>query len=149
MPALSQPQILFRTSHIFSLLSSHLPPVFAFLPFYHGGPGPPQFVAYLHLWCVKFLKREVVLKNPTFSRFICYNSVFSSVLNNFIFAFFACIFFIYTRLRKGAKSFSPCALSTPSLIAMKRTPFCGKIISLIWTRPQIKPRNGLLTIPAL
>jgi hypothetical protein len=39
-------------------------------------------------------------------------------------------------LRKGAKSFSPCALSTPSLIAMKRTPFCGKIISLIWTRPQ-------------
>ena len=49
MPALSQPQILFRTSHIFSLLSSHLPPVFAFLPFYHGGPGPPQFVAYLLL----------------------------------------------------------------------------------------------------
>ncbi len=39
-------------------------------------------------------------------------------------------------LRKGAKSLSPCALSTPSLMAMKRTPFCGKIISLIWTRPQ-------------
>ena len=37
------------------------------------------------------------MKNPTFSRFICYNSVFSSALNNFIFAFFACIFFIYTR----------------------------------------------------
>ena len=90
----------------------------------------------MHLWCVKFLKREAVLKNPTFSRFICYNSVFSSALNNFIFAFFACIFFIYTRLRKGAKSLSPCALSTPSLMAMKRTFFCGKIISLIWTRPQ-------------
>ena len=37
------------------------------------------------------------MKNQTFSRFICYNSVFSSALNNFIFAFFACIFFIYTR----------------------------------------------------
>ena len=37
------------------------------------------------------------MKNPTFSRFICYNSVFPSALNNFIFAFFACIFFIYTR----------------------------------------------------
>ena len=32
--------------------------------------------------------------------------------------------------RSGAKSLSPCALSTPSLIAMKRTPFCGKIISV-------------------
>ena len=32
--------------------------------------------------------------------------------------------------RSGAKSLSPCALSTPSLIAMKRTPFCGKTISV-------------------
>ena len=55
---------------------------------------------------------------------------------DFIFLFSGCISIIYTRLRKGAKSFSPCALSTPSLIAMKRTFFCGKIISLIWTRPQ-------------
>ena len=91
---------------------------------------------FLHLWYVKFLKREVVLKNPTFSHLTRCNSAFSSTLSNFISAFFACIFFIYTRFRKGAKSFSPCALSTPSLMAMKRTFFCGKIISLIWTRPQ-------------
>ena len=32
--------------------------------------------------------------------------------------------------RRGAKSLSPCALSTPSLMAIKRTPFCGKIISV-------------------
>ena len=53
----------------------------------------------------------------------------------------ACSVILYEKvtlkmLRKGAKSLSPCALSTPSLMAMKRTPFCGKIISLIWTRPQ-------------
>jgi len=43
------------------------------------------------------LKREAVLKNPTFSRFTHCKSVFSFALNNFISAFFACIFFIYTR----------------------------------------------------
>ena len=37
------------------------------------------------------------MKNPTFSRFTHCKSVFSFALNNFISAFFACIFFIYTR----------------------------------------------------
>ena len=37
------------------------------------------------------------MKNPTFSRFTRCNSVFSSALNHFISAFFACIFFLYTR----------------------------------------------------
>ena len=63
------------------------------------------------------------MKNPTFSRFICYNSVFPSALNNFIFAFFACIFFIYTRLTKGANSLElGSALSMLLPMAMKRTP---------------------------
>ena len=37
------------------------------------------------------------MKNPTFSRFTHCKSVFSFALNNFISAFFACIFFIHTR----------------------------------------------------
>ena len=40
------------------------------------------------------------MKNPTFSRFTHCKSVFSFALNNFISAFFACIFFIYTRFEK-------------------------------------------------
>lgn len=39
------------------------------------------------------------MKNPTFSRFTHCKSVFSFALNNFISAFFACIFFIYTRFQ--------------------------------------------------
>ena len=39
---------------------------------------------FLHLWYVKFLKREVVLKNPTFSHLTRCNSAFSSTLSNFI-----------------------------------------------------------------
>ena len=34
------------------------------------------------------------------------------------------------RFFSGVKSLSPCALSTPSLMAMKRTPFFGKVISV-------------------
>lgn len=34
------------------------------------------------------------------------------------------------RLRSGVRSFSPLALSTVSLTAMNRTPFCGKTISV-------------------
>ncbi len=37
------------------------------------------------------------MKNPTFSHLTRCNSAFSSTLSNFISAFFACIFFIYTR----------------------------------------------------
>ena len=48
---------------------------------------------FLHLWCVKFLKREAVLKNPTFSRFTHCKSVFSFALNNFISAFFCLYLF--------------------------------------------------------
>ena len=73
---------------------------------------------FLHLWYVKFLKREVVLKNPTFSHLTRCNSAFSSTLSNFISAFFACIFFIYTRFRRGVNSLSSRAVSTPSLMAM-------------------------------
>ena len=39
------------------------------------------------------------MKNPTFSRFTHCKSGFSFALNNFISAFFACIFFIYTRFQ--------------------------------------------------
>lgn len=36
-------------------------------------------------------------------------------------------------------SFSPWVLSTPSLMTVKRTPFFGTVISLIWARPQNNP----------
>ena len=44
------------------------------------------------------------MKNPTFSRFTHCKSVFSFALNNFISAFFACIFFIYTRFENVPKN---------------------------------------------
>ncbi len=57
------------------------------------------------------------MKNPTFSRFTHCKSVFSFALNNFISAFFACIFFIYTRFKNQPKG---------SLIIQKRDSITGQ-----------------------
>ncbi len=59
---------------------------------------------FLHLWCVKFLKRAGVLKNQTFFSFIGSKCFYIFHIRYFISLFLACIFFIYTRFENIPKS---------------------------------------------
>ena len=52
---------------------------------------------FLHLWCVKFLKRAGALKNQTFFSFIGSKCFYIFHIRYFVSLFLACIFFIYTR----------------------------------------------------
>ena len=60
-------------------------------------PQKAVFAAYLHLWCVKFLKREATFEKLTFLFFYQPQFLLFFTFSDFISLFFACILFIYTR----------------------------------------------------
>ena len=85
-------------------------------------------------------------------RFIAINDGVDSAQGDNDFDRFTALIFLLVSLtshslkmfRRGAKSLSPCALSTPSLMAIKRTPFCGKIISVyIPTCREFRPNRDI------
>ena len=58
---------------------------------------PSVAKVFLHLWCVKFLKRASVLKNQTFFSFVGSKCFCFFHIRYFISLFLMRIFFIYTR----------------------------------------------------
>ena len=60
-------------------------------------PQKAVFAAYLHLWCVKFLKRKATFEKLTFLFFYQPQFLLFFTFSDFISLFFACILFIYTR----------------------------------------------------